>query len=169
MNYWLISDTHFNHLKLEEWGGRSGDWQKRIYKGLSTIPKGDTIIHLGDLCIGGDEECTAEFMSRLSGVKKILVLGNHDKRSKQWYTERGWDFVCDGIEMIFMGHYLHFTHRPARPQGNTSWNIHGHTHGNLHRSEEYFSYYDKAYHIDISPELVGYEPLRLDTLMKKYK
>lgn len=166
MNYWLISDTHFNHLKLEEWGGRSGDWQEQLWKGLETIPAEDILIHLGDISIGEDAEVN-ENIARLK-CKKILVRGNHDNKSLTWYNKH-WDFVCDGLELIFQGHYLHLTHRPARPQGNTTWNIHGHTHGNLHRSEEYTEFYSKDYHIDISPELVGYKPIMLKTLLDKVK
>lgn len=166
MHYWLISDTHFNHTKLEEWGGRSGDWQEQMWKGIYSIPQKDTLIHLGDICIGNDLEIHGQFPNQSLGIKKILVRGNHDKKSLQWYQAHGWDFACDGLEMLFEGHYLHLTHRPARPQGNTTWNIHGHTHGNLHRSEEYVDFYSPEYNIDISPEIVGYKPIRLDTLLK---
>lgn len=182
MNYWIISDTHFNHTKLEEWGCRSGDWQEQILRGLQQIPLHDTLIHLGDVCIGNDVEVHEKLFGISNGnweviyrngvlahKKNILVLGNHDKKSKQWYLTHGWDFVCDGIEMIYMGRYLHLTHRPARPQGNNTFNIHGHTHGNLHRSEEYTEFYNPKYHLDISPEIVGYKPLRLDTFIKNYK
>lgn len=167
MNYWIISDTHFNHSKLEEWGGRSGDWQEKLWKGLNEIPETDSLIHLGDICIGNDLEIH-EKISNLK-CKKILVLGNHDKKSKQWYSQHGWDFVCDGLEMIYLGHYLHLTHRPTRQQGNNTFNIHGHTHGNLHRDEEFHDFYSKEYNKDISPEIVGYYPLRLDTFIKQLK
>lgn len=167
MKYYLISDTHFNHIKLEEWGGRSGDWQTKLWMGLDCIPKEDTLIHLGDICIGNDE-AIHNIIANLP-CKKILVLGNHDKKSKQWYTEHGWDFVCDGIELIFQGHYLHLTHRPVRPCGNNTFNIHGHTHGNMHRDEEYCDFYSKEYHIDISPELRGYKPLLLEHILKDNK
>jgi calcineurin-like phosphoesterase family protein len=166
MNYWLISDTHFNHTKLESWGGRSGSWQQDLWNGLILLPRGDTLIHLGDICIGGDSEVHDQFTDATRGMRKILVRGNHDKRGLSWYLGHGWDVVADGIELIYEGHYLHFTHRPARPQGNNTFNIHGHTHGNLHRSEESRDFYDTAYHIDISPELIGYKPMRLDTLLK---
>ena len=99
--------------------------------------------------------------------RTILVLGNHDKKSKSWYQEHGWSFVCNGIELIHNGHYLHLTHRPSRPQGHNTFNIHGHTHGNMHRSEEYLDFYSKEYHIDISPEIVGYSPILLDILLKR--
>ena len=165
INYWLISDTHFAHLKLDEWGGRTGDWQDLLWSGLEAVSKGDVLIHLGDICIG-DDLAVHDRIKTLK-CKKILIRGNHDGKSMQWYYEHGWDFVCDGLELLFHGHYLHLTHRPARPQGNTTFNIHGHTHGNMHRSEEYLDFYSKEYHIDISPELKGYSPLRLDTLLKK--
>lgn len=166
MNYWLISDTHFNHIKLEEWGGRSGDWQDRLWAFLSNIPEEDILIHLGDICIGDDLEIHKKIKA-LRVHRKILIRGNHDKKSLNWYQENGWDFAADGLELLYRGHYLHLTHRPARPQGNTTLNIHGHTHGNMHRSEEYNDFYSKEYHFDISPEIVGYNPLRLDTLLKK--
>ncbi len=169
MNYWLISDTHFSHRKLDEWGGREGEWEAAIWKGLRAIPAGDRLIHLGDLCIGDDKEIMEKFVDATLNLGTVLVRGNHDKKSINWYIENGFDFVCDGLELIYMGHYLHLTHRPARPQGNTTWNIHGHTHGNMHRSEEYNDFYSKEYHIDISPEIVGYSPLRLDTLLKYKK
>ena len=164
---YLISDTHFNHEKLEQWGGRSGLWQKDIWDGLFQMTEKDTLIHLGDICIGEDE-LTHQRLGRLN-CKKILVRGNHDKKSHNWYLDHGWDFVCDGLELIFHGHYLHLTHRPARPQGNTTWNIHGHTHGNSHRSEEYLDFYSPEYHIDISPEIVGFKPVLLKTLLDKKK
>ncbi len=167
MNYHLISDTHFNHTKLEEWGGRSGKWQEELWKGLEAIPAEDTLIHLGDICIGNDEE----IHKRMADLKcrKILVRGNHDKKSIAWYEEHGWDFVCDGFTMIFHGYYIYFSHRPTPIMYNFTDNIHGHTHGNLHKSEEYIAYYEKSYHKDISPELVGYKPLRLDTFIKSFK
>lgn len=167
MNYWIISDTHFNHQKLEEWGGRSDDWQEKLWQGLWDIPAEDVLIHLGDICIGDDSKVHHELS--LVRCKMILVRGNHDKKSAQWYMEHGWDFVCDGLELLFHGHYLFLSHRPQRPDRYITQNIHGHTHGNLHRSEEYFDFYNKDYHKDISPEIVGYKPIRLDTFIKSFK
>ena len=166
MNHWIISDTHFNHLKLEEWGGRSGDWQETLWEGMTSIPEGDVLIHLGDICIG--EDSVIHESIALLKCKKILVRGNHDKKSAQWYYEHGWDFVCDGLELQFHGHYLYLSHRPQRPTSYFTYNIHGHTHGNMHRSEEYNDFYNKEYHKDISPELVGFSPLRLDTFVKTF-
>lgn len=167
MKYWIISDTHFNHTKLEEWGGRSGNWQEKLWQGLWDIPKEDILIHLGDICIGEDEKIHHELS--LVQCKMILIRGNHDKKSANWYIEHGWDFVCDGLELLFHGYYLYFSHRPQRPMGYFTQNIHGHTHGNLHRSEEYVDFYNKEYHKDISPDLVGYKPIQLETFIRSFK
>lgn len=169
MKYWLISDTHFNHEGIEKWGGRSGDWQDKLWDGITEIPEGDTLIHLGDICIGNDQSVHDTLEGATDGLRTILIRGNHDNKSLNWYMEHGWDFVCDGLELLFQGHYLHLTHRPTRPQGNTTWNIHGHTHGNMHRSEEYIDFYSKEYHIDISPEIRGFRPINLETLLAREK
>lgn len=171
MNYHLISDTHFNHTKLSDWGGRSGKWQEQLIAGLREIPKEDTVIHLGDICIGQDREVHEMLFNDVHGAllsqvkNTVLVRGNHDKASLQFYNER-WGFVCDAFALETMGHRILFSHRPRHPDGdNYTHNIHGHTHGNLHRAEEYIAWYDKGFHIDISPELVGYKPITLENLM----
>lgn len=169
MNYWIISDTHFNHTKLEEWGGRIGDWQEQLWTGIKSIPAGDTLIHLGDICIGGDAEIHDKLQEATKGIKTVLVRGNHDSKGLQWYKER-WGFVCDAFALETLGFRILFSHRPRNPDAdNYTHNIHGHTHGNMHRSEEYLSFYSPDYHIDMSPELKGYKPIRLDTLLKKTK
>ncbi len=167
MNYWIISDTHFNHEKLTEWGGRSGDWQEQIWQGIENIPKGDMLIHLGDICIGDDEAVHDNFQHARIGTRTVLVRGNHDGKSLNWYQDHGWDFACDSFELIYGGHYILFSHRPQPPMGHYTKNIHGHTHGNSHRAEEYLAFYDPTYHIDVSPELRGYKPILLDSLLKK--
>ena len=169
MNYWLVSDTHFNHEKLEEWGCRSGDWQEQLLDGICAIDPHDTLIHLGDICIGNDAEIHQEIWERQT-CNKVLVRGNHDKKSVSWYLEHGWDFVCDGLHLEWGGHTLLLTHRPMHPDmWRFTRNIHGHTHGNNHRSEEYHTWYTNEYHIDISPEVIGYKPVQLKTLLKNIK
>lgn len=140
MNYWLISDTRFKHTRLERLGGRSGDWQEKLWRGLERIPADDVLIHLGDVCVGDDEAVNRRINS-MAARSKVLVLGNHDNMTKQWYHDLGWDFVCDGFELLYMRHSLWLSHRPQPPMGHFTQNIHGHTHGNLHRAEEHAAYY----------------------------
>jgi len=39
----------------------------------------------------------------------------------------------------------------------------------MHRSDEYLDFYSKEYHIDVSPEIVGFEAIQLSTLLKNKK
>lgn len=172
MSYWVISDTHFNHKKLEEWGKRSGTWEQQLFDGIGAIPSGDTLIHLGDICIGGDLHAHKGIKDACgrgeTRVRMILVRGNHDKKTLGWYLDNGWDFVCDSFILEHMSEKVLFSHKPQDiSDSDVTKNIHGHTHGNNHRSDEHGTFYDTSKHIDISPELVGYSPLRLDSIINK--
>ncbi len=62
MKYIAISDTHGCHRQLN-------------------LPKGDVLLHAGDVCNQGNREQVADFlvwMSELDFEHKILVRGNHD-------------------------------------------------------------------------------------------
>jgi calcineurin-like phosphoesterase family protein len=172
MSYWLISDTHFNHKKIEEFGQRSGTWETQLYEGISHIPGGDTLVHLGDVSIGQEAEAHKQLKDACgrgeNRVRMVLVRGNHDNRTLGWYLEHGWDFVCDSLSLSYMGEKILMSHRPVKPgTAEFSLNIHGHTHGNMHRGDEHDSFYDPEVHLDISPELVGFAPLKLETIIKR--
>lgn len=165
MHFWILTDTHFNHLKLEQVGSRMGDWQDRLWRGISSIPWDDVFIHLGDVSLGNDEAVHRRIAS-CPARSRILVRGNHDTESTDWYLDTGWSFVCDGFELAYMGYRLWFSHRPQLRMGEFTHNFHGHTHGDRHRIAEYAAFYDPEYHKDVSPEIMGFRPLRLDTLVE---
>src|SRR3990172_12754698 len=95
MRTFLLTDTHLGHEKVKEYCNRPDDFNERILRGLKQISPGDTLIHLGDFCMGKDQYWHEMFMKELPGVKRILVRGNHDRKSNSWYMRNGWDFVCD--------------------------------------------------------------------------
>jgi hypothetical protein len=117
MNYWLISDTHFNHTKLEEWGGRSGRWQHKLEDRLVGIPVNDVLIHLGDICIGNDIEVHERIFGKKEGglfmggavsasVRRVLAtfrrkidaLGRVVKGALQRQTRRGRPAGCAELD-----------------------------------------------------------------------
>lgn len=131
MKIYLITDTHFNHEKIKEYCGRPDNYEQLLWKGLENLPKDCLLIHLGDVCIGKDLE-VHERIKKLP-YKKILVKGNHDRKSDSWYLSNGWDFVCDKFSANYFGKNILFSHTPTK---NSEWwdmNIHGHFHNNLHR------------------------------------
>ena len=135
MKYFIISDTHFNHVeKMCKWCGRPKDYEKKLWKALDDLPDDCTLIHLGDVCIGNDERVHNR-MGTLR-YKKILVKGNHDKKSNTWYLNKGWDFVCEQFSDTIYGKRVLFSHKPAKFDGKYEINVHGHFHNTTHRSQE---------------------------------
>lgn len=130
MKYWITTDTHFGHRKLEEYSGRPSNFEDLIWKGLEKLTTTDCLIHLGDVCIGKDSEWHKKIQTL--DCRLILVKGNHDGQSNSWYLEHGWDFVCDSFSMKFGGKNILFSHEP-QDIGKFDLNIHGHFHNNLHR------------------------------------
>lgn len=168
MKIYAISDTHFNHKKLVEYG-RPENFEELIIKSLKEL-KGDLLIHCGDFCIGKNEESHQKFMDATSGFKKkVLVKGNHDPQSDNWYYEHGWDFVCERFSTTYFGKKYLFTHIPSTELEESGYyhkNIHGHMHGNSHRDAELGGnrYLIPDWHFDLAPEIRNYKPVDVETI-----
>ena len=135
MNIILITDTHFNHKQLIEYG-RKPDFEELTKKWLkNNIKPEDLLIHLGDICIGNDIENSNWFKKELQ-CKTYLVRGNHDRKSFNWYFDNGWDVVADRLDMDIFGKKICFTHMPVAWDGYFELNLHGHFHDTDHRRLE---------------------------------
>lgn len=167
MKTFIITDTHLGHDKMVEYCGRPPDHSERILESLKAIPKGSTLIHLGDICIGKDAEWHLKLMEALDSVHKILIRGNHDHKSDQWYREHGWNEVYDVMEKEYCGRMIHFSHIPIPNCGML--NVHGHMHNNEHRmSEDMKSWYSEDTHKLLAIEYTDLKPVDLcDWLNKK--
>ncbi len=168
-NIWLISDTHFNHAKLVTMGkGRPENFESLIMNGLRSVKEGDTLIHLGDFCIGKDEYWHDRFSKALVGVNKVLVRGNHDNKSYNWYLSHGWNHVCEIMQSRYFGKEILFSHMPILKKEfwetyhEPELNIHGHLHGNANR---HGAVYDPKFHYDVAPDIHDYEPILLERLL----
>lgn len=160
---WIITDTHFNHKKLIEWG-RPVDFEEQIWKNLKRyIKPGDMLIHLGDICIGKDEEVAQKLNLELTGVRKILVRGNHDNKSYNWYLDKGWDMIVNTFTLELFGKKILFSHYPMRRIEGLDLNLHGHMHGNGHREDEHEVI--KGWNYDCAPDTNSYKPLELESLL----
>lgn len=169
MNIWLITDTHFNHEKLKTMGaGRPANYEERIWKSLKAIPEIDTLIHLGDICIGNDEAIHKELFEDV-GCKKILVKGNHDNKSDNWYYEHGWDFVCQETVIKAFGKMILLRHIPilARSREDIDMNIHGHLHGTNDRANRKIELYDHNWHYDVAPDTHDYQAVSLKSIVER--
>jgi len=166
---YLIADTHFGHEREIEFGRPHG-YEQKILTSLSKIlSDGDVLIHLGDFCIGKDEFWHQEFVGNLIGIKRILVRGNHDKKSDSWYYDHGWHFVCRSFSNTTHGKRIIFTHIPCLYDPDEfDCNIHGHLHDNRHRgSPEDFIFQDGVTRTMklISMEHSNYQPISLKSIL----
>ncbi len=164
MAIYLTTDTHFNHKKILDYCSRPADYEQKLKREFCGLNQNDTLIHLGDICIGNDEEVHETIIIPMAS-KKILVRGNHDKKSNSWYLRNGWDFVCETFYNKYFGVNVLFSHRPRTWDGYFDVNIHGHLHDLSHRLDEKGG---KLNHL-ISLEFYGYVPLSLRSILEPIK
>ena len=157
MNIYLISDTHFGHKMLKEEGLRPKNQDDLLWKGFGSLPDDCILIHCGDITIGMDATFHNTF--RKFTFKKWLIKGNHDRHSHSWYVTNGWDCVFDEAVIEMFGGRILFTHKPEPKREGIMKNIHGHLHGG--KSRGFPDFYDEKYHQEVTPEVIGYIPVKL--------
>lgn len=146
MNHWLTTDTHFGHECMHDYCDRPVGFEKTILSRLNTTIKPDDVLyHLGDFCIGRDARWHRDFMKNCAG-KKILIRGNHDKKTVTWYYDAGWDVVCDELRLKLFGKDILLSHRPS--VHSCDINVHGHHHNKRHHPEDEISPYHKLIYIE---------------------
>jgi len=131
---YLISDTHFNHKNIIEYENRPFNSvaemnQVIIDRWNQIVSPEDTIIHLGDVALGA-ESSLKSIIPTLNG-HKILIRGNHDRKSKQFFLECGFEEVCNSKMINEKGIKIYLSHLPeSRPTNGESYDLHfyGHVH-----------------------------------------
>ena len=160
---WISSDTHFGHENIKEYCGRPDNFERLIIDGYKKVGPDDCLIHLGDVAFANDALWHEEVFMKMK-CRKILILGNHDKKTHSWYQRHGWDFVCLYLGDCMFGVRVLFTHKPIKLVNMPDFdvNIHGHLH--THESEE-------THHKNhlVSLEKEKYQPVLLESLLTKYK
>lgn len=136
----FTADTHFGHSAMIRLGIRGfADPDEMdavlIQRWNSIVPHDGHVFHLGDVSFRKTGQ-TADILARLKG-RKYLLEGNHDKglaRSCkdffEWtkpYHEQTMNTI-DGPLKVVMSHYAF---RSWNQMHYGSWNLHGHSHGNL--------------------------------------
>lgn len=168
MNFWITTDTHFDHTMLTDNNLRPLGFEEKILKGLRSVVKDDDIlIHLGDVSFGND----AEWNEKIKGIpgKKWLIKGNHDKHSSSWYISHGWDFVADTIVFDQFGYNILISHIP-QPGDYFDINIHGHFHNTDHRKHESkISSILTDKHYLLALEFNNYQPWNLRNVIDDFK
>jgi len=188
-NTWICSDTHFGHENIVGYCSRPEDHDLlMIEQWRAHVPDDATVLHLGDLCWKGNTYFKNVIASRLTGQRKLLVRGNHDRGRTSFYRDCGFKeikpFALNLKQDIDTGGFMPvpadevgayviwFDHYPApgfSPSG-FDWRVHGHIHNN--------GYYDGRMsltgdalvpflrnHINVSMEQIRYRPVNLGLML----
>jgi calcineurin-like phosphoesterase family protein len=163
MKIFVTTDTHFGHHQLvSDFQARPEDFEIRIvYNWHRMIGQDDMVIHLGDLVVGKPVDWTS-IVPTLPG-RKILVIGNHDKKTISWYLKNGIDFCCSSFMWEIFGLRILFSHEPII-DGIFDLNIHGHLHSRQHRILKC-----DTQHYLLCLEQTSYQPRPLESLVKEWR
>ena len=176
---YFISDTHFNHKNIIKYCNRPFRDVEEMNRALienwnNTVTDFDTVFHLGDVALT-NESSMKELIPKLKG-KKILIRGNHDKKSEEFFRKVGFGFVPEN-PLKLSSKRLILSHKPLKdteiPDGYV--NVHGHIHNNsLHKANlttneiEYpEDLYSEKLHINVSADAIGFKPISLEEVLKK--
>lgn len=172
---WITSDSHFGHDNIIKFGQRTKAHEVTMLANwIDRIREEDTILHLGDVAMGGPMKQVSwlKVIGRLPG-KKYLVLGNHDELHHEQpyhYTDTAGftvipEFEQDGVV---------FSHRPVchgdlREFSEWEINVHGHTHANaFNPTHDGFPFEDKRY-VNVCVEHTNMGPVQIGNLLPEVK
>ncbi|UJF24351.1 metallophosphoesterase family protein [Suttonella sp. R2A3] len=141
MRYFFTADTHFFHRNIIQYSERPfrdvhSMNQAMIAQWNALVGKEDRVYHLGDVSFGGLAE-TFRLLAELNG-ELCLVAGNHDDELiADPYLRERFHWIKPYHEERIEGHDVVMFHYPIaqwRGAQRGSWQLHGHTHGNVNIS-----------------------------------
>lgn len=144
---YILSDLHLGDYDCKL---MDPDWiepEEQILIINEVVKKSDTFVCLGDV---GE----ARYLEGIKARKKILLLGNHDKKAD--YTDCFQEIYTGPL---FIADKILLSHEPVY---GLPWclNIHGHDHNYME------SYMEGRKHLNLAANVCGYRPVNLGKLIK---
>ena len=153
--FYFITDTHLGHDQIIGYCNRPADFSERIIKNWKgQVKPDDWVVHLGDVAWPKYYEVLKELPGH-----KILVRGNHDRKSDSWYRSHGFDIVCTEFANKIEGVDIVFTHIPLIFHDHDI-NVCGHLHASAVVDCPTCAHYVMAL------ETTGYKVMSQNVLMK---
>ena len=188
-NTWVVSDTHFGHDNIVGFCHRPEDHEQvMIAEWRAHVPDDATVLHLGDLCYKGNGRFKNITAKELTGARKLLIMGNHDRQRYSFYKQSGFNIVRpfalpfkeddDGslrlaarddehIEpwnwTVSFSHYAWSDEEEGREMRDTDIRVHGHIHNNGYTRDAFVPFIKN--HINMSAEQTKYRPVNLQRLL----
>lgn len=131
----FTADLHFNHKNIIQYSNRPyssvQQMEEEIIKNWNkTVSHNDTVYVLGDFCFGWNSNKIKEVLSKLNGIKHLIV-GNHDKVNPHKLSNE-WASIDNYKEINIDNRYLILSHYPIA-EWNGCWygsiHLYGHCHG----------------------------------------
>jgi calcineurin-like phosphoesterase family protein len=170
-NTWVTSDSHFGHDNIVGFCNRPTDHQEVIMEHWAqAVPADATLLHLGDLSYRNNSFFQHMIAPHLTGSRKLIILGNHDRQRFSFYKSSGFQiikpFSLTYLAKLGESWRVSFSHYPLRePPAPRHLHIHGHIHNNgyggKHSPYVPFSFNQ----INVSVEQTHYRPINLQCLL----
>jgi|APHM01.1.fsa_nt_gi Predicted phosphoesterase or phosphohydrolase len=163
---YVLSDTHFDHENIIEYCDRPFRSVDEMNEQLvanwnGIVGEHDEVIFVGDLTIAGTAEAFLEWVTRLNGTISF-VLGDHDHEVLTTLDDVA---IFEHLQFEYQGHEFYCIHDPEdAPRNWAGWLIHGHHHNNW--PDKYPFVNPRGNLVNVSVELLGYAPLRLERLIR---
>lgn len=157
---YFTADLHFDDKNILNYENRPfadvEDMNAQLIKRWNgVVTSNDVIYVLGDFGAMGREK---EILSSLNG-RKILVKGNHDVSSNEYYRKCGFSEVY-GLPVIFENFWI-LSHEPIYVNENMPYaNLFGH----IHNSPLYKTY--SSHHYCVTVERTNYMPISFEEIKK---
>ena len=96
-NTFITADTHFGHANIIKYTNRPfksvSDMNFAMIRNWNkTVKPEDTIFHLGDFAFYSKIDA-GKLLSKLNGKRKILIIGNHDRKKRQDNMDKRIEFM----------------------------------------------------------------------------
>ena len=163
-NLWISTDWHFYKNKDNTKFKINPNIDKILNNYKKCVKSNDTFIFLGDLYDARtifDMKLVPKIfdIKKLKGYK-IMIKGNHDVNTTQFYLDLGFDEVYEKTYNI--GNIV-FSHEPVEVNDNEI-NIHGH----IHFSETYWGM-EPLNHLDAYIEHYNFNPVKINDIIDEYR
>jgi calcineurin-like phosphoesterase family protein len=188
-NTWVVSDTHFGHKNIVGFCRRPENHESIMMEEWArAVPEDGVVLHLGDLCYKGNAFFKNMIAPHLTGSKKHLIMGNHDRGRFSFYRQCGFALIRKPFSLWYgrtgdgygvvpeserdKGDYrVSFSHYPWNesregPMGENELRLHGHIHNNGYTRDSYVPFLKG--HINLSVEQTKYRPVNLKELLDGY-
>lgn len=159
---YFISDHHFGHENIIRYCDRPfscADEMDRhmVERWNATVKPEDEVFYVGDFSFRSVEE-TEAILAELHGTK-ILIMGNHDRRTAGAYTRMGFAACHQEYRYVIpeIGRSVTLAHHPSFGPKAPQILIHGHSHTYRPVVTTYIT--TRQLLINVSVEGLSYEPI----------